>query len=248
MFSTAVNPMFVDQYEEVEYDLTKSRVTVCKNKWKVHQNTENWCNLKVAQSEGLQFYQTRSNAIILYNTLPVVCIEKVVNMRSGEESYSKMCQSLELPQRIVLKANLNYGRQDTTNFEARASVDHLSREYAETCSGGEYGETRCGNIDFRIQGLPHSIVQQQVDTRKETVKKLIHQFETHPNREALKADLEKDQAFNPFSEESKDMLRSMENTEYFECTVPQLFNILDDRRCILYLREHACDLRTKIAK
>ena len=57
---------------------------------------------------------------------------------------------------------------------------------------------------------------QQDDTRKEAVKRLIHQFEPHPNLEALKADLEKDQAFNPFSEKSKDMIRSMENTEYFE--------------------------------
>ena len=169
-----------------------------------------------------------------------------MNMRSGEESYSKMCQSLEVPQRIVHKPNLNNRRQDTTNFEARASVDHLSREYAETRSG-EYGETRCGNIDFRIQGLPHSIVQQQDDTRREAVKKLIHQFETHPNRKALKADLENYQAFNPFSEESKDMISSMENTEYFECTVPQLFNILDDRRsCILYLRNMLATLGQKL--
>ena len=45
---------------------------------------------------------------------------------------------------------------------------------------------------------------------------MIHQFDTHPNREASKADLEKDHAFNPFSEKSKDMISSMENTEYFE--------------------------------
>ena len=50
--------MFVDQYEEVEYDLTMSRVYSVQKKWKVHQNTENGCTLKVAQSEGLQFYQT----------------------------------------------------------------------------------------------------------------------------------------------------------------------------------------------
>ena len=44
-----------------------------------------WCNLRVAQSKGLQFYQTRSNATILYNTLPAVCIEKVVIRKSGQE-------------------------------------------------------------------------------------------------------------------------------------------------------------------
>ena len=69
-----------------------------------------------------------------------VCIEKVVNMKSGEELYNQMCQSPELPQRIVLKANLHYGRQDTTNFEAITSIDHLSREYGETRCGGVRGD------------------------------------------------------------------------------------------------------------
>ena len=161
----------------------------------------------------MQFYQTRSSLTTL---LPAMCIEKVVIRKSGEELYSETYQSPTVPQRIVLKPNLHYERQDSTCFEARASVDHLSREFGETRSGREYGKTRCGNIDFRIQGLPHSTVQQQDDNRKEAVKKLIHQFETHPHREALKADLENEQAFNPFSEKSKDMIRSMGNTEYFE--------------------------------
>ena len=94
------------------------------------------------------------------------------------------------------------------SLDARTSTDHSS--------GEKYREICCGEIDFRIQGLPHSTVQQQDDTRKEVVNKLLHQFETHPNREALKAELEKDQAFNPFIEESKDMIRSIGNTDYFE--------------------------------
>ena len=32
------------------------------------QNTVYWCSLKLAQKRGLQFYQTRSHAIVLYNT------------------------------------------------------------------------------------------------------------------------------------------------------------------------------------
>ena len=72
------------------------------------------------------------------------------------------------------KCILHHGRQDIANFDVRTSVDHLSRENDETRSGGGHGETRCGNIDFSIEGLPHSTVQQQDDTRKETIKKLIH--------------------------------------------------------------------------
>ena len=39
VFFTAVNPMFVDQHNEVESDLTSSRIAVHKNHWKVYQNT-----------------------------------------------------------------------------------------------------------------------------------------------------------------------------------------------------------------
>ena len=71
-------------------------------------------------------------------------------------------------------------------------------------------------IDYRIQGLPHSTVEQEDNTRKEVANKLIHQFETHPDREALKADLRQNQAYNPFSEKSKNMTHGMGNVEYFE--------------------------------
>ena len=53
-------------------------------------------------------------------------------------------------------------------------------------------------------------------TIKEVVNKLIHQIETRPDREALKADLKQNQAYNPFVEKSKNMIHSMENVEYFE--------------------------------
>ena len=76
MFFTAVNTMFIDHYREKDYEVTKPRIAVYKHKWKIHQNTVYWCHLTVAQSKGLQFYHTRSNAIILYNTLLAMCIER----------------------------------------------------------------------------------------------------------------------------------------------------------------------------
>ena len=60
-----------------------------------------WCNLKLAQRKGLQFYQTRSHAIAFFNTLPAICIEKVVSMKTGEDLYCTVDQSPRLP-RVVL--------------------------------------------------------------------------------------------------------------------------------------------------
>ena len=49
-------------------------------------------------------------------------------MESGEELHNKVCQSPRLPRKAVLKLNLHHGRQDLHNLEARASVDHQSKE------------------------------------------------------------------------------------------------------------------------
>ena len=55
MFFTVVNPMFSDHYRERDYDVTKRRIAVYKHNWKIHQNKVYWCNLRVAQSKGMQF-------------------------------------------------------------------------------------------------------------------------------------------------------------------------------------------------
>ena len=44
-----------------------------------------------------------------------------------KELYSKTCQSPTVPQRIVLKPNLHYGRQDTTSSDARTFSDHSDK-------------------------------------------------------------------------------------------------------------------------
>ena len=103
----------------------------------------------------------------------------------------------------------------------------------------EFGEPRSGNMDFRMQGLPHSTVQKQDDIRRETVKKLIHQFEKHPNRESLKADLEKNQQFNPFIEKSKELIGSMGNTEYFE--MREITSKAQCQDCVSYLGNRHCN-------
>ena len=61
----------------------KQEITPYKNTWKPVQDTVCWCNLMLAQQRGLQFYQTRSHAVILYDTLPAEFIEKAMCMKSN---------------------------------------------------------------------------------------------------------------------------------------------------------------------
>ena len=104
----------------------------------------------------------------------------------------------------------HHGRQDLSNPEARTSADHQSERSAK-CE-----ETRRDNVDYRIQGIPHSTVQEEGSNRKDTIKRLIQQFANHPDRDSLTQDLNKTEKFNPFSEKLKEMITSMGNTECSE--------------------------------
>ena len=68
VFFTAVNPMHKNQKDPQELDLTKPRLASYKQKWKVHQDKVYWVDIQLAQRKGLKFNQTRSNAIIVYDT------------------------------------------------------------------------------------------------------------------------------------------------------------------------------------
>ena len=69
------------------------------------------------------------------------------------------------------------------------------------------------DIDFNIPGLPHSAVKQ---LHGASVRDLIQNIENHPHRHALQRDLQQHRQFNPFSKESKDMIRDVGNIELCE--------------------------------
>ena len=59
------------------------------------------------------------------------------------------------------------------------------------------------NIDFRMSGLPHAVVKQAENFH---VRELVKKIESHPHREALQADLQQNNVYNPFSNNSKAMI------------------------------------------
>ena len=68
-------------------------------------------------TRGLQYYQTRSNAVLLYDTLLAVFIEKEICMKTKEQ----LKGSVILRPRVVLKDNSKSGSQDLLVQEARSS-------------------------------------------------------------------------------------------------------------------------------
>ena len=85
------------------------------------------------------------------------------------------------------------------------------------------------DIDFRVSGLPHAVVKQAENSR---VRELVKKIKSHPHRQDLQADLQQSNAYNPFCEKSKKMIRDMGNVELFKLceTIPKV----QCSECLLY--------------
>ena len=79
------------------------------------------------------------------------------------------------------------------------------------------------NIDFNIPGVPNSTVKRSHGVN---VQNLIQKIENHPHRHALQSDLQQHRQFNPFSKESKDMIRDVGDIELCE-----LFDVEPNAQC-----------------
>ena len=97
------------------------------NAWKRHQDAVYWVDINLAIEKGLKFYQTRSNAIILQETLPGYCIPKVVRMKTGEVLYEKVYMSPRPPPKISLKHG--WKRELGSDHAQRAEAGQLSRSF-----------------------------------------------------------------------------------------------------------------------
>ena len=69
------------------------------------------------------------------------------------------------------------------------------------------------DMDFRIPGLPHSVVRHSQST---SVREFIQKVENHPDRHALQQDLRQNQAKTQFTPESKKMIHDAGNIELCE--------------------------------
>ena len=174
-----------------------------------------WCNLLLAQEGGLQFYQTMSNVVVLYDTLLAEFIEKAICMKTKEQLYERESAR----PRVVFRANSQCGLQGLPRQEARSSWKTQS-------DARSFRETGCNIVD-----LPNSRVfpSQQFNSRmnrdSRTVAKLIEKFESHQYKEQFLKVMSQTQKINRFSET---LLKDMDQTEIFElCGNPSNFQCPD---------------------
>ena len=152
VFFLLVNPMDKEHKDPEKIDLEAPRLAWYKQKkWRRHQDTVYWVDVKLAQRKVFKFYQTRSNAIILYDTLPAHCIPKAVRMETGEIIYEKVYESPRPPPKISFKDNwmlelgseVARGIEDSQQTQPKTKRHHPLRHtpsslYPESRSDGNW--------------------------------------------------------------------------------------------------------------
>ena len=95
--------------ENIDFSVPR-RAKYVHSAWKNHQDAVFWIDINIAIREGLTFYQTRWNAIILQGTLPACCIPKVVRLKIGEVLYERPYLSPRPPPKISLRHDNDWTR------------------------------------------------------------------------------------------------------------------------------------------
>ena len=143
----------------------------------VHDQVESVprCNMLDQSDEGLEFWQTRSNSIIIYDPVPANSVEKVANTQTKEILYQKVSLSPRPPPKITLNDTWQVQRE-FSHQRGASTVRPFADDEIEL------------KIDFRIRGSPQAAVEKE-DEWTRGLRRLVHPFKNHPNQDALIADV-----------------------------------------------------------
>ena len=98
--------------ENIDHSVPR-RARYMQKSWKRHQDTVFWIDIDHGIiKEGLRFYQTKSNAIILQGVLPPSCIVKAERLKGGELLYTRQYLSPRPPPKISLRNDLDWAKRD----------------------------------------------------------------------------------------------------------------------------------------
>ena len=143
--------------ENIDYSVPR-RARYVQNSWKRHQDTVFWIDIDHGIiKEGLRFYQTKSNAIILQGVLPPSCIVRAERLKGGEPLYKRQYLSPRPPPKISLRNDLDWARG---NDHLGSTVEHrpvgklVQQSLGETVHFGSSKLTQSPKTNRDCSGKP----------------------------------------------------------------------------------------------
>ena len=138
--------------EHIDFSVPR-RARYVHSAWKRHQDAVFWVDIDLAIREGLTFYHTRSNAIILQGTLPAYCIPKVERLKTGEVLYERRYLSPRPPPKTSLRHDHNW----TTGNDQLGSA--IEQQPVGKIVQQSFGEAPRVKLSKPTQSKPNPICQ-----------------------------------------------------------------------------------------
>ena len=145
VFFLPVDPRKEDHKDPEYIDYSAPRLArYLQNAWKETSRYGILVDIDLGIKEGLKFYQTRSNAIILQGTLPAHCNVRAERLKNGEKLYERQYLSPRPPPKISLRHDLNWskGNDQGSTVEHRPVGKLVQQSLGETLQSGSSKPTQ----------------------------------------------------------------------------------------------------------
>ena len=140
IFFTPLNP-FGDNPDEEEpsEDLSKPRKVHYHSEWKSRQDAVYRINLARAQDKGLRLWQTRSNAVIVYNSVPADCIDKMISRKGERTLFERLSTPRPAPKIVLESAWQSQQQQQQQQQDTSESASSRTRQLVRRVAREEQG-------------------------------------------------------------------------------------------------------------
>ena len=116
---------------------------------------------------------------------------------------------------------------ETFNVEDEVFHKRMGKSIADHDESHESMMVNEADMDFRIPGLPHSVVKH---AQSNCCRQFIQKMENHPDRHALQQDLRQNQSFNPFQSRIK-----TSDSGYWNIELCELLETEPKTQCTVFL-------------
>ena len=155
IFFTPLDPFNSDADEaESVTNTTKPRKVKYQMRWRPEQDAVYWIHLSTAQDAGLEFFQTGSNAISTYQSVPKECVVKVVSESVKRELFARQLTPRERPE-VTLRPSWVHTRSNTVSMSRETESNVQAWNFDPNASGSRtwQKEEMEQSIDLRIDGI-----------------------------------------------------------------------------------------------
>ena len=144
-----------DEAESIT-DTTNPRKVQYQIHWRPEQDAVYWTHVSTAQDAGLEFWQTGSNAIITYQSVPKECVVKVVSESGRREFLARQLTPRERP-KVTLRPSWVHTRSNTVSMPRETESNLQAWNSDPNASGSRIWpkEEIEHSTDLRVDGIPN---------------------------------------------------------------------------------------------